>query len=97
MNPTKRLAGPCNSCGRSIDYPAHLVGTMAQCPYCRQATELRLAMPAQESSIPKRVWVFTVIAILIMVLGLAACFVALKWAEAHSGRQPGVSPVPVQQ
>ncbi len=94
MNPGKRLAGPCGHCGRSIEYAAHLVGTTAACPYCGQPTELRLAAPPQEPSIPKRVVVFTVIAVLIMVLGLAACFIALKMARSHSSRQAQPQPAP---
>jgi len=97
MNPTKRLSGPCNACGHAIEYSAQLVGTMAKCPFCGQATELRLEMPQHEPSIPKRVVVFTLIAVLIMVLGLAACVFALKWAESRSGRQPGAAPAPGQQ
>ncbi len=88
MNPSKRLAGPCSHCGRSIEYAAHLVGTTAPCPYCGQPTELLLATPEQQPSIPRRVVVFTIIAVVIMVLGLAACFIALKMAQNRSSR-PG--------
>ncbi len=86
MNPTKRLAGPCRHCGRTIEYPAHLVGTTAKCPYCGEVTELLLATPPSEPSVPRRVIVFSIIAALILVLGLAACFLALKWAQSHSSR-----------
>lgn len=86
MNPSKRLAGPCSHCGRNIEYAAHLVGTTAPCPYCGQTTELLLAAPPQDPSIPRRVVVFTVIAVLIMVLGLVACFIALKMAQSHTNR-----------
>ncbi len=91
MNPTKRLTGPCSACGAKIQYPAHLVGTVTKCPYCGQSTELVLDTPAQEPTIPKRVVVFTALALLILIFGLAASFIALKWAQTHSSRRPGIS------
>jgi len=85
MNSTKRLAGPCSACGRIIEYPAHQIGTTAKCPYCGQATELVLATPPEEPSVPKRVVVWTVVSLILLVGALAACFFALKWAQKHAG------------
>ncbi len=96
MNPTKRLAGPCGQCGRTIEYPAHLVGTLSKCPYCGEQTELVLETPTQESWVTKRVVIFTVITAVILVLGLAACFIAFKMAESRSGHQKQATPAPVQ-
>ncbi len=97
MNLSKRLAGPCSHCGRSIDYPAHLVGTTAKCPFCGEATELRLATPPEEPSISKRVIVFTIVATLMLIIALAACFAALKWAESLRQRKQPPPPAAVQQ
>jgi hypothetical protein len=83
----KRLTGPCGHCGRTIEYMADLVGTTMPCPYCGQPTELVLATPPEESSVPKRALGWTIAAVVILVLGLGASFYALKraqrWNEQH--------------
>ena len=97
MKPTKRLCGPCAACGRSIEYPAHLIGTTTKCPYCGESTELVLDTPEEEPSIPRRAIVFTVITALVLVLGLIACFIGLRWAEKHSRSHQPTPAVPVEQ
>ena len=87
MNRTKNLQGTCKHCGSSIEFPAELVGTTTQCPHCGQQTELLLATPPQESGVPRRMIVWTVVAIVISVLGLVGLLVALNWAEKWVGRR----------
>jgi len=70
---------------------------MATCPYCGQATELRLATPPHEPSVPRRVLVFTAVAVLILVFVLVACFVALKWAESRRNRPAEAAPASLQK
>ena len=82
MNRTKRLRGPCQHCGGPIEYPAEMIGTTAQCPHCRRVTELQLAVPAQEPGVPKRIIVWTLVAVLILLGGLAGALIALKKTES---------------
>ena len=64
-----------------------MIGTTAACPRCGKPTELLLATPAQESGLPRRVIVYTVTGILILLLGLAGSVWALKRAQAMAERQ----------
>ena len=82
MNRTKRLRGPCQHCGASLEFAAEMVGTTAQCPYCGKVTELNLAVPRLEAGLPARVIVWTIIAVLILLGGLAGSLYALKKTQA---------------
>ncbi len=84
MNRKNFLQGPCGQCGGRIEYPAEMIGTMMQCPHCGGQTELRLAVPEQDSGIPRRVIIGVTIAVLILVLGLAGALTALKLAQHWS-------------
>ena len=87
MNRTKRLTGVCSECGGPIEFPAELVGTMTQCPRCRKQTELTLAAPREEPSVPRKVIVWTAVAVVILVLGLIATVIGLKHFEKLAARQ----------
>jgi hypothetical protein len=87
MNPTKRLMGVCGECGGPIQFPAELIGTTTTCPRCRKQTELRLESPPEESSVPRKAIVLTVVTALILVAGLVAALVALKRYEKLAARQ----------
>lgn len=78
MNRTKRLRGPCQHCGGPLEFPAEIIGTAAPCPHCGKTTELLLETPRQEPAIPRRVVVWTVIAVIILIGGLAGSLYALK-------------------
>ena len=94
MSTTKRLRGPCSHCGVDIEYPAELIGTMRQCPYCRKETELVLATPPQASAVPARIIVFTIIAVAILLGGLIGSFYALRKTQSlvreHQKAPPAV-------
>ncbi len=87
MNRTKNLQGPCSHCGGMITYPAELIGTVTQCPYCRNSTELLLATPEIEPAIPRRGLFWTIVAIVILIGGLIGAMIGLKraqnWAAQH--------------
>ena len=87
MNPTKRLTGVCGECGGPIVFKAELVGTMTQCPRCGKQTELLLAAPPEEPAVPRKVIVWTVVTVVILVLGLIATVVGLKHFEKLAARQ----------
>jgi hypothetical protein len=78
MNGTKRLKGVCSECGGSIEFPAELVGTMSQCPRCRTQTELLLAAPPEEPAVPRKVIIWTVVAIVILAAGVIVPVAGLK-------------------
>lgn len=89
MNRTKYLQGACKHCGGPLEYPAELVGTTTQCPHCGQQTELLLAAPTQEPGVPRRMIIWTVIAVVILAGGLVALLAGLKWAEKRAVRHSG--------
>ena len=83
----KRLQGPCHHCGGTILFVVDAIGTTAACPHCGKQTELMLERPPEEPLVPTRMIVYTVIAVVILLLGLFASFYALKRAQSLSGRQ----------
>jgi len=95
MNPNKRLTGACSECGGSIEFQAELVGTMTQCPRCGKRTELTLAVPPDEPTVPRKVIVWTVVTIVILVLGLIVVVAGLnhyaKLAERQRARTGAVA------
>jgi hypothetical protein len=92
MNRTKRLKGVCGGCGGSIEFPAELVGTMTQCPRCGRQTELLLAAPPEEPAVPRKVVLWTVVAIVILALGVIVPVAGLKHFEKLAARQRGQTP-----
>ncbi len=66
-----------------MEFPAHLIGTLAPCPHCGKPTELFLATPPQDPLIPRGVLIWTAVAVLILLLGLAGVLYALKRSQAY--------------
>jgi len=93
MTRTKKLPGTCTQCGGLFEFGAELIGTTAVCPRCGQPTELTLAIPPVEPEVPRRIIIWSVTAVIILVFGLGAALFALKraqnWAE-H--RKPPTAP-----
>jgi hypothetical protein len=87
MNGTKRLTGVCSECGGSFEFQAELIGTVATCPRCRKQTELLLASPSAEPSVPRKVIIWTVITAGILVAGLIVTLVGLKHFEKLAASQ----------
>ena len=55
-----------------MEFPAERIGLLARCPHCRQETELVLATPPQQPWVPRRVVVWTVVTVLLMIAALIA-------------------------
>ena len=64
-----------------------MAGLAADCPHCGQETELLLARPPEEPTVPRRTIVWAVTGIAILTLGLIGALVALKRAERWAARQ----------
>jgi uncharacterized paraquat-inducible protein A len=87
MPPTKNLTCPCAVCGVSIDFPAERIGQTAQCPHCGSETDLLLAAPPEQPPATRRLLVWTLTGILILLFGLAAAIFALNRAEKWAAWQ----------
>ncbi len=95
MSSRNYLKGECQKCAGHIEFPAEAVGTTIDCPHCGQPTELLLAVPPTESSLPTKAIVYTIIAIVILVGGLIGAQVALKRAKQLVEQKNGDSAAPV--
>jgi hypothetical protein len=87
MNKTKFLKGHCHACGGRIEFPADAIGMQADCPHCGTATELMLAPPPEQPSVPRKTVVWTGVTILVLLMALAAVIVALKRAEKRAASE----------
>src|SRR5690242_13056463 len=81
MNPIKYLKGECQHCHGHIEFPAESAGLITTCPHCGKQTDLLLALPKDEPTIPRATIVYTIIAVLILAAGLAGAMIALKLAQ----------------
>jgi hypothetical protein len=84
MLTTKYLKGNCQSCGGRLEFPAEAVGTEIECPHCGKMTELMLELPADEPTIPRSTIILTSATVLLLFLGLAGGWIALKRAEKQA-------------
>ena len=72
----------CEACGPFSEMrPMVECEKPSECPHCGKQTELRLAVAPVESSVPRKVIVYTVVGILILILGLVAALIALNRAQ----------------
>jgi hypothetical protein len=83
----KRIQGECQHCGGSLEFPAESIGLMAQCPRCGKQTELMLATPPQEPTIPRRVIVWTAITIALLIGGFVYLLMELKHYEKRAAER----------
>ena len=81
MSRTKKLRGDCIHCGMPIDFPAEMIGTSIPCPHCKKNTELFLTQPLNTPVIPRKVLLWTVITLLILVAGFLGSLAALNRAK----------------
>src|SRR3954465_6292282 len=94
MSATKYLKGECTHCGGHLEFPAEAAGMTANCPHCGQQTELLLERPKDEGGIPKRIIIWTVIAVLVLGGGFGAAIYALKRAQSWAERKKqAITPV----
>jgi hypothetical protein len=87
MSQIKYLKGECTECGGHIEFPADSAGLTIECPHCGKSTELFLATPKPEPSVPLKTIIWTGIAILVLIAGLAAAFMGLSRAQRLAARQ----------
>jgi hypothetical protein len=78
MSKNKFLNGQCQHCGGPLRFPAESIGQTTNCPQCSQHTELLLAAPPDEPTVPMKTIAFTVIAVLVLIGGLIAAMIAVK-------------------
>ncbi len=81
MRPTKNIQGKCEHCGMPLEFAAESIGSTAACPYCHQETELNLEVPELEPTIPRRLIIRTVVAAVVLLLGLVGAIIALNRAK----------------
>ena len=94
MTSSKHLKGECQQCGGHIEFPAEAAGTTTECPHCGKPTDLLLAAPEIESSVPARAIVYTVIAIVILLGGLIGTQIALNRAKRLVEQKNDASTMP---
>src|SRR5205085_944016 len=75
------LKGHCTHCNGLLEFPAESTGMTMDCPLCGQPTELLLARPVEEPTIPKVTLIWTSIAVLVLAGGLVGALIALNRAE----------------
>lgn len=87
MPKTKFLKGLCQHCSGHLEFSAEMAGLTAPCPHCGEQTELLLARPPEEPTIPRRTIVWTLIGISILCLGFLGALAALQRAQRLAARQ----------
>ena|ERR1043165_1451203 len=87
MNRSKYLKGECQHCHGHIEFPVESAGLTTTCPHCGKETDLLLALPKDEPTIPTATIIYTVIAIVILGGGLVGTMIALKMAQRKVARQ----------
>ncbi len=92
MQVMKKLRGPCQQCGSTLTFPAPQIGSVINCPHCGQPTELMLETPPDEPIVPRRVVVWTTIAVVLMALGLGGVVYALKRSQMYLKEHPHSAP-----
>jgi hypothetical protein len=86
MSQNKTLKGHCMQCDGLLEFPAESTGLTVDCPLCGQPTELLLARPVEEPTIPRKTIIWTLIAVLVMAGGLVGAIAALKRVERWAKR-----------
>ena len=87
MTKTKYLKAECAQCRGHIEFPVDAAGMSVDCPHCGKPTELLLAAPPDEPLVPRRTIIWTVVTVLILILGAVAVMVALNLTEKRAARQ----------
>ena len=78
MAKTKYLKGECQHCSGHLEFPAESIGYAATCPHCGKETDLQLATPKAEPTVPRRIIVWTALAVILLVGGLIISVAGLK-------------------
>jgi hypothetical protein len=75
-----------------LEFPAEAIGSTAQCTFCRKQTELTLAVPQLETGVPRRAIIWSIVALLILLLGILGILIALNRAERWAGERKAPPP-----
>ena len=93
MNTIRYLKGLCSECGGHLEFPADSTGMTIDCPHCGKPTELLLALPSGQPSLPRKRIILAVFTIVLLALGLGAALVALNQAQNWVARQKPPPPL----
>jgi len=75
MESKKKLPGKCSHCGECFEFSVEALGTSGECPFCGEQTKMILTLPNQEPDASRKMILWTVTGIAILVaLFLAALF-----------------------
>ena len=91
----KNLRGQCRHCGGRFDFPAAQIGTMGDCPHCGRTIEMMLETPKTESAVPRRVVVYSLLAIALLGLGLLLGVGFVVAAGEATGENPSFADRPL--
>jgi hypothetical protein len=81
MNRSSNVPCTCTECGGQFEFAATQIGLTARCPLCRKETELQLSTPEIAPTVPRRLILWTIVALVILLAGLGISLVLLKKAE----------------
>jgi hypothetical protein len=95
MSGIKYLKGDCSLCGGHIEFPADAIGMSTDCPHCGKSTELALSAPPDQPALSRRTIVWTIIAVLVLALGLGGALYALNLAKTRVAARHQLPPAPV--
>src|SRR5438876_11578687 len=95
MNRIKYLKGECSHCRGHIEFPADSIGMTTDGPHCGKPTDLALVTPPEQPSLSRRTIVWTIIAVLVLALGLAGALAALNLAKKRMAARQQPAPAPV--
>jgi hypothetical protein len=87
MTRTKYLKGECRECHGHIEFPADAAGMSIDCPHCGKPTDLLLVAPPDEPLLPRRTIIWTIVAVVILGLGVAAVLIALNLTQKKMARK----------
>jgi hypothetical protein len=81
MESDKQLPGKCASCGESFTFPVDALGTSGECPLCGEQTKMFLAIPDQEPDASRKMILWTVVGIVVLIALLFAALFAVHLAR----------------
>lgn len=81
MTSSKTVRGECAHCGAIFEVPAEAIGLAGECPHCHRQTEVLLAVVSLDTAASRKLLLWAIIGILILLAALAACIVAVHLAK----------------